>query len=172
MKRLFGISVVMALAVLAGPGSALAQRGGSQRFLLVGVDERDPTVTASGVIDARGRDVPGRETFEDGPGGTFSFRFTRDRFVFPNGTLFVNGSGTGRERIDEDTCAGSVSGRGRWTVTGGTGAYQGARGSGTFTFRVNFVSPRGPKGCERRGGTSRFVADFTGSLSLGRQAAA
>ena len=49
--------------------------------------------------------------------------------------------------FDPTTCAGSQTGSITWTITGGTGAYANASGSGSGTYTGRFVVKRGADAC-------------------------
>ena len=44
--------------------------------------------------------------------------------------------------FDPTSCTAKATGTGTWTITGGTGAYAGATGSGAFTYRGTLVGAR------------------------------
>ena len=119
--------IVIFLGVFAAVPSASAEKGHGhgrhiQHFLLLSTDasEEDLVVIANGPIHARGTDVVESET--------------EDTFVFPDGTLSVvhdpkKEGGTS----DPVTCYFTFTERGTYKVTGGTGAYEDARGHGRYT---------------------------------------
>jgi hypothetical protein len=79
-----------------------------------------PTVEAIGPLSAVGRDIQTTNT--------------RDHFVFPHGALQVVHHATNdRQHYDSKTCVFSELTTGTYKITGGTGAYTHAHGSGTFT---------------------------------------
>ena len=63
-----------------------------------------------------------------------------DRFVFRNGSVKVRHHATStHQRHDRVTCYGTFTQIGRYRVVGGTGAYAGASGHGSFVVRARFV---------------------------------
>jgi hypothetical protein len=60
-----------------------------------------------------------------------------DNFVFSAGTLKIthhSSEGGGKETFNKNTCLFQFSDKGTCTVTGGTKAYAGATGQGTYTL--------------------------------------
>jgi hypothetical protein len=59
-----------------------------------------------------------------------------DRFVFPAGSIRIRHvNGKAHQHFDAVTCYGVFTQSGTYQVTGGTGAYAGAHGHGSFTVR-------------------------------------
>jgi hypothetical protein len=74
--------------------------------------------------------------------------------------------------FDLQACTAKGRGTGTWTITGGTGDYAGAAGSGTFTDRGSFTGARDHGVCEGPESntpprTSVFTLTGTGTATLG-----
>jgi hypothetical protein len=74
--------------------------------------------------------------------------------------------------FDLQACTAKGSGTGTWTITGGTGDYAGAAGSGTFTDQGSFTGARDHGVCEGPESntpprTSVFTLTGTGTATLG-----
>jgi hypothetical protein len=112
--------------------------------------------------------------------GVGTFEETEDedvvRFVFRNGTITLDApSEEEDEQFDERTCSGSFTFSGSWEIIEGTGAYEGASGSGTFEGRGRFFGERAPGGgCSEDEDAGFFFlrVEVRGNVTLGRQAAA
>jgi hypothetical protein len=148
------VALVGAAALLAAPGAAWgAGSSGPQNFTLISQSENSQTVMASGVINAVGRDVVVSDTV--------------DRFVFPDGALRIRHTPKhSTQRFDPQTCIGHFTETGTFTVVSGTGAYQGATGSGTYRVEGAFFGTRTSKGCSDRGATVLVVIRATGHINL------
>jgi hypothetical protein len=148
----------MALAVaglgltgLAASASAGTKAATEHILLLQTSVTGSPTVIANGPIHARGRDVVVSNT--------------KDRFVFPRGSVTVvhhATPGSSRSSFDPVTCLTRQSERGTYRVTHGTGAYDDATGSGRYRSSVFAV------GCSQTRKPSVFIVKVSasGPLSL------
>jgi hypothetical protein len=121
-----GASVVAAAGLVATAAAVSASGSSSTQERIVGL-QTNPTgngfavVVGHGPIHAHGKDVVVNGHI--------------DRFVFPNGSIRIrhrNSTGT-NQHYDPVTCYGSFHQSGVYRVTGGTGAYSGAHGYGTFS---------------------------------------
>ncbi len=130
MKKFLG-SMVGAVILLVGfPNAGLAQTAGPQDFLVVfaGPPGSTGSVVATGTFTGRGTVVT--------PEGQRPTPFPAV-FTFPQGTLFQTISPTGnRLQFDPRSCVLSGPIFGTYQVTGGTGQFVGASGSGTFRGQV------------------------------------
>lgn len=166
------IGSAMALTLLAaGPASALSNRSRSQTFVLYGAGstfDHPISVFAAGPISG----VGSFEIVEErsGPDGD---DFTAE-LVFPGrGTVTMEVQGQSSIILDRTSCAGSQTGRVQWTITGGTGEFADASGSGSGTYTGRFVVERGASGCvEDDPVVSVFVARLIGTASLSAALAA
>lgn len=167
---LIGSAIALTL-LAAGPASAVTERSRSQTFILYGAGSTfDHPISVAGAGP-----ISGVGSFEivDERSGPHSDDFTAE-LVFPGrGTVTMEVRGQSSITLDPRTCAGSQTGRVHWTITGGTGAFDTASGSGTGTYTGRFVVERGASGCvEHDPVVSVFVARLTGTASLSATRAA
>jgi hypothetical protein len=130
-------------AVVGGTGIAIAATHsattGTETFQMMTTSGTSSTssVIASGVFTAPGTD------HESTTGNTASF-------VFPNGTVSVKHSrGTGKQSLDPKTCLLTVNLHGTYTLTGGTGAYAGISGNGTYKLSILAIGARSGGKCSQ-----------------------
>ena len=166
MRKALAMAAAVAVGVLGLAGTASAQTGTNQRFLVLfsgsGGNETS-RVIATGPIRGVG-------TFEE----------TEDedvvRFVFKNGTVTLNApSEDESEEFNERTCSGSFTFSGSFQIIDATGAFEGARGSGRFEGRGKFFGERLPGGgCSEDEDSGFFflTVNVRGNVTLGRPAAA
>ena len=165
MKRLAAVVLATAFVVMGLASPAAAQTAGNQRLFFFGSgsgDRADLTVVAVGPITGFG-------TFEE----------TDDddvvRFRFPQGTITLfSPTGDETENFDERSCTGSFTFTGPVTIIGATGAFTGARGTGTVRGQGYFVGERTATGCSEDEDSGFFFlyADVTANVTLAGQAAA
>ncbi|MCA1695437.1 MAG: hypothetical protein LC749_12280, partial [Actinobacteria bacterium] len=83
-----------------------------------------------------------------------------DLITFPRGTItIVDTDPADIFHFDPVSCTARLFGSGPFKVAGGTGAYAGARGSGTFSANGVVVFSRTPSGCSAE--PRSFVAVVT-----------
>ncbi len=166
MRKILAAIMGVALGLLAFTGSASAQTGTNQRFIVLftGSDGNETSrVIAIGPITGVG-------TFEE----------TDDedvvRFVFRNGSITLNAPTEEEdEEFDERTCSGSFTFSGPWEIIEGTGAYEDASGSGQFEGRGRFFGQRAQGGgCSEDEDAGFFFlrVEATGNVTLAPRAAA
>jgi hypothetical protein len=93
---------------------------GTENFQLMSTSATSNTasVIASGVFTAGGTDHMGSKV---------------DTLVFPTGSFKVaHSKGTGSQKLNPKTCLATASLRGTVALSGGTGAYKGISGKGTY----------------------------------------
>jgi len=141
MKKLASAAILGGLVLMASPGYAVAETGNNQRFTIVTVNQSPPTVIARGTLTGVGTEVDNREQIP--PGRPF-----QATFIFPQGDLFATVAGAGRPRVafDPSTCVTRLTIVDTETITGGTGAFAGARGRSTDTVHVTTVAGHGDDG--------------------------
>lgn len=147
------LAVVALLAGLAGPASATT--AGAQRFTVVfaGPDGQAGRVVATGVVYGL---------------GTNPASVGDQELIFPTGTLllstdFTGGSGS----FDPLTCIGRGSTTGTFVVTGGTGRFAHATGTGTFTGSGLTIARRLPGGgCSDTDVNRYSIVDIRGTIAL------
>ena len=149
------------LGVLALQQSAFADTG-RQRFHVIyaGPLEPDrpptPTVIASGVIDGKGY----QQLISQRPGSEPNTIEATSEFVFPEGSVSVVFTATFDSRFIAPACTGINKVTGNWMITGGTGAYTGATGEGTFSGHNILSGQKTPDGCP--GQPDRLVSNLRG----------
>jgi hypothetical protein len=149
--------------VLTGVSPATAATSGDQNWVVITTPGSPTRVVASGVLNAAG-------TVTD----FLTLNFTNGTFdnfavqAYPNGTLSYHGMGTFTLTIDPRSCIGRGDVVGPFVITGGTGAYTGASGSGTAFITLYFVFDRNPDGSCVQGPPARSygVARAPGHLTL------
>lgn len=127
-NRLFAAAGALAAAgVIAVSGVTAASAAGpaasgTEHFQLMSTSATSNTasVIASGVFTAGGVDHMGSKV---------------DTLVFPNGSFKIAHSrGTGRPKLNPKTCLLTLTLRGTIALSGGTGAYKGIKGKGTYQY--------------------------------------
>ena len=168
MRRALAAGVVMAALIAALPGPALGQTQNNQRFKVVsaGPPGAARTVIATGVITGVGSEVITSNPVS-GTAGAVTLRWT-----FPEGTLFVTGTYSFTNVLDPRSCRRTITLRGTWEITGGTGEFAGATGSGDFSGTNRIVLQRSNGSCVPPPVVLVQVFHFTGNVSLGGAAAA
>lgn len=153
-------AVLFFLPTAADP--AVADTSGNQDWVVITTPGEPTRVVASGVVNGVGTVT---DFLTLNPDGTF------DNFAiqhFPDGTLLYHGMGTFTLTVDPRTCIGRGDVVGPFVITGGTGAYEGASGSGTALISLIFVFGRNPDGSCVQGPPSRTygVARAAGSMTV------
>ena len=159
-------AVMLAVTVVGFQETALAETG-RQRFHITYAGPFDPAdpparrLTAMGPIEGRGIDL----LISQGPGPEPNTFESAGQMVFPEGTLFLAYTGTFEFRFNARACRATTTVSGSWVITGGTGAYTGATGQGTFEGRNILTGERTPDGCppqaDRLISNLRFVGTST-----------
>jgi hypothetical protein len=140
MRRLITVLAVLMLAVLGPAAAASAATSGAEAFTIFSTGGAR-TVTGTGVFNGVGSQfVDARKD----NGGTFT---TRERLVFPDGTLMTTTAGSRSVSFDATTCVRTITSSGTVTVVSGEGRLAGATGAGTFAARAVFRGTRTPSGC-------------------------
>jgi hypothetical protein len=144
------IGAVGAIAVgTTVAGAATGARTEHIRFLLTDPTSNSPVAVANGPIHALGRDV--------------TVDAHHDKIIFPDGNLLISHHRVAHHAsFDKTTCYGRQTESGTYTVTGGTGKYAHASGSGVYHFVGQFV------GCSQHKPPKVFELeiDAHGPLSL------
>ena len=141
MRRLIKVLAVLTLALLGPVAAASAAVSGTEAFTIFSSGGAR-TVTGTGVFNGVGSQFV--DARQDNPNGTFT---TRERLVFPEGTLMTATAGSRSASFDATTCIRTITSSGTVTVAGGSGGFAGATGGGTFTARAVLRGTRGPSGC-------------------------
>jgi hypothetical protein len=151
MKRALVFAGATTGAVLLSAGSAFAASG-PQSFTLTGSGNRNPNIVASGVIHGQAQDRPVTNT--------------QDHFVFPDGSLTVNHNSTSQHQGPQVGCVFWYRENGTYQLGGGTGAYTGASGGGTYQLMDVFFAKPTPNGCSNHAGSNLLVIHAHGTTTL------
>ena len=143
------------LAVPAGAAAGPAASG-TENFQLMSTSATSNTarVIASGVFTAGGIDRQGSKV---------------DTLVFPNGTFKIAHSrGTGTPKLNPKTCLLTLNLRGTIALSGGTGAYKGISGKGTYQFSELAILARSGGKCTmtKPPVASQVIIKATASVTL------
>jgi len=158
------VAAVIGLAVPAGASPAAARPAsvsGAQHFQLVttSATTTTPPVIGWGVVTAAGVDHE----------GSSNTNTATDKFVFPKGTFKVTHTGPFTIKANSKTCFIMGTSKGTFKISGGTGAYKGISGKGTFSLTVVGIAPRTKTGaCNQNANPVGFqeVIDATGTVKL------
>ena len=141
IKKFAAAAIMGGLVLMTSPNQVLADTTGNQRFTVLIPADGPGTVIATGVVTAVGSEVDTREQVP--PGSPFQATYT-----FPQGQLFATVAAAGRPQVEFNpwSCVTTITLVDTATITGGTGAFEGASGSSTETVRVTSVAGRGDDG--------------------------
>jgi hypothetical protein len=124
------VTAAAAAAVIGGAGLAVASThtgvSGTENFQMMTTSGTGSTasVIASGVFTAPAVDHEHQAT-------------NTATFTFSNGTINLKHSkGTGTQHFNPTTCLLTINEHGTYTLTGGTGAYAGITGNGTYKLSI------------------------------------
>ncbi len=133
-------AAIVGLAVAGTPGPATAATG-PQDFTVVKIGTNTGTVVARGVITGAGREENNR--LQVPRGAPFQVEFT-----FPQGRVYQTITPVGAPQIDFNptTCVARVKIFDTTEITGGTGAYAGATGSGVANAELTIIRGRNADG--------------------------
>ncbi|HEY6295658.1 MAG TPA: hypothetical protein VIX15_08340 [Streptosporangiaceae bacterium] len=113
------------------------------------------TIIITGVVDAGGAEHPGRAiddaTFADG------------------GFRIDHSAGHPSVSFNADTCVGTISQTGPFSVLDGTGRFSAFTGSGTYVFRALYTTARDATGCTNV--MTGYIETIDGTLTLSPSAA-
>lgn len=129
-----------AVAATGFSGQASAQpAGGTERFTIISTNGPSARVIATGAFTAVG-------TVALPPGDGTSGQGT---FTFPTGTITLTNTDNpgGPGDFNPVACVGHFSGTGTYVIDGGTGAFSGISGNGTYQLSGTVVSAHTPTGC-------------------------
>lgn len=158
-KKTTGVAAAI-LGVLALAAPAFASTTGNQRFTVIirqTPDSATCMAVATGVITG-----VGSCTLEQPSPGV-----TNVHIVLPDGTLEVHVEATNHvEDFNAQACVFRFTDTETYTLTGLSGAYDGATGSGTDTTRGVFTFPRTDEGCDMTQGRGVVIAVGSGTVSL------
>lgn len=151
--------VALGLLVLAAAPASAATTG-SQRFTFLireAPDESSCQVAAAGPISGVGTCVLDEQSEE----------VTVVHVTLPTGTLELTVTNVEHSsQFNQQACVFRFTETETFTITGGTGAYAAATGSGTDVLQGVFVLPRSADGCDRSQERGVIVARATGTASV------
>ena len=152
-------SIGLAMPASASPPQALHE---TITFDISAGEDAPGDVEATGAINGSGINeaTSGRDT------GRASH--STELQTFDDGTITIKDSGpnTG-ETFDPETCSGTFTQKGQFKVTGGTGAYEGAKGHGHFTVNGEFTAAQNGDGsCNFEEQTGQVVVTVNGKVKL------
>lgn len=146
-RRLAGTAATLTLAVLLVAATAALAAAGSQtqqqRFLLYTANVRGSdapvVVEASGAINGLGSETQTERETARGQINTVTLHLAR-------GTIRLLAPERFAWKPDLVSCSATANGGGSWKITGGSGAYRGLSGHGTFTSHGVLLGARNAKG--------------------------
>ena len=135
-----GVAALIASAAFATPADATA---GTQSWVMNGptVQGADHTVRIAAAGPLRGAGVLTQE-FEETEGGDIVHAV----WHLPHGTVTADAVEDFGVDFHPTSCRGTATASGTWVISGGTGAYAGATGHGTFTGSGTIVGTRDDHG--------------------------
>jgi hypothetical protein len=169
-KTIAALAGLTALAAtsLAGATSAQAAPMRTESIVMTSVSlngvDRPTRVVALGPIHGSGLETQVEQDTETGA-------IVHSIWHFAHGTVTSDAVENYSLDFDPTTCTARAIGTGTWTITGGTGAYAGARGHGTFTDRGVLVGARDGHG-QCQGPDSNVPPRITVSILFGAGTAA
>ena len=145
MRKILASAVTVAAAAALAGGAGLAAASahtavsGTENFQMMTTSATSPTdsVIASGVFTAPGVDHESQSN-------------NTAKFVFSNGTVSLKHSpGKGTQSMNPKTCLLTVNFHGTYTLTGGTGAFTGITGNGTYKLSILAIGARSGGKCSQ-----------------------
>jgi hypothetical protein len=130
---------------------APAQSARTEYFHVASTAPSGPgTIIITGVVDAGGAEHPGRAI---------------DDATFANGGFRIDHSaGQPSVHFNPDTCVGTISQTGPFSVLDGTGRFSGFAGNGTYVFRALYTTARDARGCTNV--MTGYIETIDGTLTL------
>lgn len=170
MRKLLATAVGALALVAAMSAPAAAATSGSQTFV-VAFRNTTGSVAAYGVVNGSGSVA---NVVPEVINPDFTFVET-DRLTLSGGTIDVRFAGQVNPSAfspDPRTCVAKTTGSGNWTIVGGTGAYAGASGGGTFTFPAYLFYGPTAQGCTSEPTLTLAFVTAVGNVSVANAAAA
>lgn len=139
------------------PGSwAPARSARTEYFHVASTDPSGPgTIIITGVVNAGGTEHPGRAI---------------DDATFARGSFRIDHSaGHPTVRFNDQTCVGTITQTGPFSVIDGTGKFSGFAGRGTYMFDALYTTARDAKGCTKV--MTGYIESIDGTATLSLPAA-
>lgn len=127
-----GVAVASAASHAARPATS-----GTEQFQLMNTSatSSNSSIIARGVFTAGGVDHSGSKV---------------DTVVFPKGSFKIaHSKGTGTQHFNPKTCLMTISEKGTYKLSSGTGAYAGISGNGTYQLSILAVGARSGGTCSK-----------------------
>ena len=157
-------ATVIGLAVPAGASPVAARPAsvtGAEHFQLITLS---PTATKLAVT-SWGVDTMAGVDHE----GSSNTNTATDTLVYPKGTFKVTHTGPFNLKVNPKTCFIDATSKGTIKISGGTGAYKGISGKGTFSLTVIGIAPKTKAGaCNENANPAGFqeVISATAKVTL------
>jgi hypothetical protein len=148
-------SAALALTGLSAAGASPAVSG-TEHLQIMSTSATSSTapVIVYGVVTAAGVDHQGNNT---------------DTFKFANGSFKVKHSaGKGTQNFNPKTCLAQIAEHGTYTISGGTGAYKGISGHGTYHFSILGIAKKVKGKCSQTANpvASQQIIQASGPVTL------
>jgi hypothetical protein len=153
-------TLVAGVGLLGSGAPAMAKTTGKQRFLVI---LSSPDENAAGRVIATGP-ISGVGTSQTVSSGEGKRHTDKEEMTFPKGKVFITDTATDTFSFDPRSCIGTFTSKGPYKITGGTGAFTGAKGSGTFQVQGHVVGPRQADGTCAPPESGQQPVSFTGSV--------
>lgn len=167
-RTALAVAATVALTTSAGLtashlGSAAAASGATEHFRIYSGNLRDHDLRE--VFSGRGpvHGVGTAKPNDDAPGDSIPVVIT----MRGGGKVFLTAHGPFTWHPDLRTCTATEHDTGTYKITGGTGRYRGATGSGTYTERGAGIGRRNAQGvCQQSFAINYVVVDARGAIHL------
>jgi hypothetical protein len=155
------VAAVIGLAVPAGasPAAGSAAVSGAEHFQLITLSPTATTlsVTSWGVDTMAGTDHE----------GSSNTNTATDKLVYPKGTFKVTHTGPFSMKMNSKSCFITGTSKGTIKISGGTGAYKGISGKGTYSLTVIGIAPKTKSGaCNQNANPVGFQEVVTANATV------
>jgi hypothetical protein len=142
-KTLVGLAGVLALTAPAAAAGTADATPATETWVMpsqtIHGSDHPIRISASGPIQGAGVLTQDFEMTDDGP-------VVHAVWHFRDGDVLADATEDYALDFDPVSCTGKATATGSWTITGGTGAYAGATGQGTFSGSGSLVGERDDRG--------------------------
>ena len=161
MKKLWIGAAVVGVATLAFGGVASAAPRGVETLTMT-VNVASPNgpspATAAGVFNGTGTDTRTSRVKR-------RVDRAKDVLTFSTGTVTLRDVGVRRTKLDATTCTRTLTERGVWVITHGTGAFKHARGHGKYKATGTIQGVQGTSGCDFSAPTGSITVTAKGKVN-------